>query len=266
MAMVILTEKESVKYSENLYPYASTLNTEPTIVLTSGTDVTLDYFQEIKYNRLNSIRAIFTGTGSNTFNLGNSFTFTAPSDGSYILSFRLFVPTDYDGEIVEGKFAVFVNSANTNFDFATTDEGFEYGKWITYTQVITLEEGDLFEAEIDIESKFVGVRAYLGGFKAELDDRGLGFPSRYTEPYNQLDKIVTLDFPSVGGNDYEDLTTELIGAELGDIVLIGTPILTSHYSFVGFVSDVDEVTIRCINDAGGSVNPASGVFKIKIIK
>ena len=58
----------------------------------------------------------------------------------------------------------------------------------------------------------------------------------------------------------------MIGAEIGDIVTIGTPILADHYSFVPFVSDTDEVTIRCINDSSGSVNPPSGVFKIKITK
>jgi hypothetical protein len=267
MAAVVITPQESPKYTENLFPYASTLNNEPTIVVTGGgSNGNLDYFSTIKYNRLKSIRAIFTGTENVTFNLGDSFTFTAPSDGNYLISMRLFVPTDYEDFTVSGKLATFINSAGTEFDFSTTDDGFIYGQWNTFTQIIPLELGDLFEAEIKIQTNEIGVRAYLGGFKAELDDRGLGLPSRYTEPYNQLDKTVTLDFPSVSGNDFEDLTTELIGAELGDIVLIGTPILSSHYSFVGFVSDADEVTVRCINDSGGSVNPASGDFKVKIIK
>jgi hypothetical protein len=80
--------------------------------------------------------------------------------------------------------ATFVNSAGGDFDFATTDNGFVYGAWNTFTQLVQLEQGDLFETEIKIETDEIGTRAYLGGFKAELDDRGLGLPSRYTEPYN----------------------------------------------------------------------------------
>ncbi len=265
MPVVVITQTESEKYTENLFPYASTLNNRPTIVKTDGGS-NFDYFQGIKYNRLNSIRVSFTDTVTNTFNLGNSLTFTAPSDGVYPISFRLFVPTEYSGNLVFGKMATFINSAGGDFDFATTDTNFVYGAWNTFVQLITLEAGDLFEAQFKIQTDEIGTRAYLGGFKAELDDRGLGFPSRYTEPYNCIDKTVTLDFPSISGNDYADLTTEMIGAELGDIVLIGTPILADHYSFVAFVSDTNKVTVRCINDASGSVNPASGVFKIKITK
>jgi len=266
MPQVIITQQESVKYSENLFPYASTLNNRPTIVVTGGTAANFDYFETIKYNRLRSIRAIFTGTNTNSFNLGNSLNFTAQIDGNYIVSMRLFVPTDYSDNLVAGKLAIFINSASNDFDFATTDDGFIYGQWNTFTQIIPLEAGDLFESQIKILTDTIGTRAYLGGFKAELDDRGLGLPSRYTEPYNCIDKTVTLDFPSVSGNSFSDLTTEMIGAEIGDIVTIGTPILADHYSFVPFVSATNTVTIRCINDTGGSVNPASGVFKIKITK
>jgi hypothetical protein len=183
MPVVVITANESEKYTENLFQYASTLNNEPTIVQTGGSS-NFDYFQEIKYNRLNSIRAIFTDTVTNTFNIGSALSFTAQSDGNYIISFRLFVPTDYSRDLVSGKLATFINSAGSDFDFATTDSGFEYGKWITFTQIIPLESGDEFEAEIKIQTDTLGTRAYLGGFKAELDDRGLGLPSRYTEPYN----------------------------------------------------------------------------------
>jgi hypothetical protein len=265
MPIVVISQQESPKYSENLFPYASTLNNQPTIVQTAGTS-NFDYFKEIKYNRINSIRAIFTDTVTNTFNLGDSFNFTASVDGNYLISFRLFVPTTYEGNVVSGKLAIFINSAGNEFDFSTEDAGFIYGQWNTFTQIIPLESGDTFEVEIKIQTNTLGTRAYLGGFKAELDDRGLGLPSRYTEPYNCIDKTVTLDFPSVSGNSFSDLTTEMIGAEIGDIITIGTPILADHYSFVPFVSDTDEVTIRCINDSGGSVNPPSGVFKIKITK
>ena len=267
MAEILITQQENEKYNENLFSYASTLNNSKTITVTGGgSNATIDYFSAIKYNRLRSIRCIFTGVGTVTFNIGDALNFTAPSDGNYILTVRLFVPLEYSANNVFGKLATFINGGGFDFDYSTSDIRFVFGEWNTFTQTIQLEQGDLFEAQIKIQTDDIGTRAYLGGFKAELDDRGLGLPSRYTEPYNQLDKTVTLDFPSVSGNDFEDLTVELIGAELGDIVLIGTPILSSHYSFVGFVSDADEVTVRCINDSGGSVDPASGVFKVKIIK
>jgi hypothetical protein len=48
MPIVVITPTESEKYSENLFPYASTLNNEPTIVQTAGSS-NFDYFQTIKY-------------------------------------------------------------------------------------------------------------------------------------------------------------------------------------------------------------------------
>lgn len=265
MAQILLTDIESPIYSENLFPYKSTLNNQPPINTISGGAV-VEYTNLLQYNRLNCLRAIFTDTGVTVFDLGDTFNFTAQRDGVYLLAVRLYVPIDYEDAEIIGKVATFVNSANTDLDFDTTVNGFVHGQWNTFYQVVNLTAGDDFEMQFKIQSDTIGSRLFLGGFKIELDDRKLFVPSRYTEPYNQLDKEVTLDFPSVSGNDYEDLTTTVTGAEVGDIVLVGTPILADHYSFVGFVSATDKVTIRCINDSGGSIAPASGTFKIKIFK
>jgi len=267
MANVVIAQQESEKYTENLFPYSSTLNNSPNIIVTNGgANATPEYFTGIKYNRLRSIRVAYTGTGTMTMNLGSALNFVAPQTGTYIVAFRLLVPSLYEGAEVSGKLTTFTNASESDLNFTNDDIFFAYDKWNAFYQVVNLEQGDTFDAFIKTQTDTIGTRAYFGGFKIELDDRGLGVPSRYTEPYNCIDKTVTLDFPSISGNNYADLTTEMIGAELIDIVDLGHPPLTDHYFFRAFVSDTDEVTVRCINNSGGAIDPASGLFKIKITK
>jgi hypothetical protein len=268
MAEVVITEQKKTRYAENLLPYESTLNLPLTVNVSSGgADGTPEIVNNApKFNRLNSIRVIFTGTDVLTFDIGSALTFTAPQTGTYILSCEIYVPTYYDAFTVEGKIATFINSAGTDFNFATSDSGFVFGAWNTFTQTIQLTSGDLFECEIKIASDEIGVRAYLGGFSMVYDDRQMGLPPIYREPYNVISNSATLDFGSISSNDYADLTIALTGAKLGDAVQLGHPPLTNHYFFTAFISADNVVTVRCINSSGGSVDPASGTFNVKIAR
>lgn len=270
MAEVVITQQKKARYAENLFPYESTLNVPVTLTTTgggaNGVAEVVGTLVPI-FNRLNSLRVIFTDTGVLVFNIGDALTFTAPSDGNYIMSCEIYVPSDYDTSIIAGKIATFINSASEDFVFTTVNDSFVFGAWNTFTQIIPLNAGDLFECEFKTESDTVGSRIYFGGLNIVLDDRQLGLPPIYREPYNVISNSATLNFGSIGANDYADLTIALVGAKVGDAVQLGTPALTTDkYFFTSFVSATDVVTVRCINYDGGSVDPASGTFNVKIAR
>ncbi len=75
-----------------------------------------------------------------------------------------------------------------------------------------------------------------------------------------------LDFPSTSSNSTQDLTITVTGAIDGDPVSLGVPAGSATSGvFFAFVSAADTVTVRFYNPSGGSVNPTSGTFKVKVI-
>lgn len=83
-----------------------------------------------------------------------------------------------------------------------------------------------------------------------------------------LSGSATLNFGSIGNHNYEDLTVTVTGASVGDVVSIGAPngSVPANASFFAWVSDTNMVTVRCFNINSGSIDPASGTFKIKVFK
>jgi hypothetical protein len=79
----------------------------------------------------------------------------------------------------------------------------------------------------------------------------------------------TLDFPSTGHGNSADLTFTLTGAAEGDVVALGIPnaSIVANGSFIAWVSATNTITVRFNNYASsGSSDPASGTFKIKVLK
>jgi hypothetical protein len=83
-----------------------------------------------------------------------------------------------------------------------------------------------------------------------------------------LTDTATLNFGSIANNSYEDLTVTVAGATTGDVVSFGTPTAAAvtYATFTAWVSATDTVTIRCVNVHSSSINPASGLFKVKVFK
>lgn len=74
-----------------------------------------------------------------------------------------------------------------------------------------------------------------------------------------------LDFPSTSSNSTQDLTITVTGAADGDPVSLGVPAGSATAGmFFAFVSASNTVTVRFYNPSGGSVNPTSGTFKVKV--
>jgi hypothetical protein len=90
----------------------------------------------------------------------------------------------------------------------------------------------------------------------------------FTPNSSILTDTATLNFGSIANNSYEDLTVTVTGASTGDVVSFGTPTAAAvaYATFTAWVSATDTVTIRCVNVHSSSIDPASGVFKVKVFK
>jgi hypothetical protein len=90
----------------------------------------------------------------------------------------------------------------------------------------------------------------------------------FTANSSILSDTATLDFASIPAQLFEDLTVTVTGASVGDVVSIGIPTAAAVPSsmFTAFVSATDTVTIRAANISLISIDPASGLFKVKVFK
>jgi hypothetical protein len=78
----------------------------------------------------------------------------------------------------------------------------------------------------------------------------------------------TLDFGSTNAQLSTDLTITVTGAADGDVVSLGVPnaAVNSNTSYSVWVSAANTVTVRFNNYSSGTVNPASGTFKVFVTK
>jgi lysophospholipase L1-like esterase len=76
----------------------------------------------------------------------------------------------------------------------------------------------------------------------------------------------TLDFGNTGAQLSADLTITVTGAAVGDAVSVGIPAADANSSYSAFVSATNTVTVRFNNYSSGSIDPASGVFTVKVFK
>ncbi|MEL6968638.1 MAG: sialate O-acetylesterase [Bacteroidota bacterium] len=82
-----------------------------------------------------------------------------------------------------------------------------------------------------------------------------------------IEEDFVIDFPSTAANDSNQSIFAMIGAEVGDAVSVVPPIgAVAQGSYFAYVSAVDTITLRFINDNTGTYDPSSGTFTIKVIK
>ena len=84
-----------------------------------------------------------------------------------------------------------------------------------------------------------------------------------------LSGSASLNFPSIAALSTSDLTITVTGAALSDMVALGIPnaSITADVTYSAWVSATDTVTVRARNhNAVSASDPASGTFKVKILK
>jgi hypothetical protein len=77
-----------------------------------------------------------------------------------------------------------------------------------------------------------------------------------------------LDFPNTDGQAVSDLDVAVVGAQIGDVVQLGTPVPLANTMYTAWVQADDLVRIRLHNYAiaGVFADPAAANFKITVMK
>jgi len=83
-----------------------------------------------------------------------------------------------------------------------------------------------------------------------------------------LAATATIDFASIPANTSADSTgITVTGAAVGDAVFVGVPsAIEAGLVVTGYVSAADTVKVRAANVTALAINPASGAFKVVVIK
>lgn len=77
----------------------------------------------------------------------------------------------------------------------------------------------------------------------------------------------TLDFPSTAAQTSSELTITATGATVGDCVILGVPATANaNTCYTARVSAADTVTVKFNNYSSAAVDPASGTFKVTVLK
>ena len=91
--------------------------------------------------------------------------------------------------------------------------------------------------------------------------------------WNTIPKVLinsaSLNFGSIAHHSEEVLTITVTGAADGDVVSLGVPNASNvtNVIFTSWVSAANTVSVKCSNlDASASVDPASGTFKVSVLK
>lgn len=99
-----------------------------------------------------------------------------------------------------------------------------------------------------------------GGASGQISDNG-NFTSR------TISATVSISFPSVTAGSYNDQTTTVSGAAVGDTVTLGPPAggteLPAGFHAFGFVSATNTVTVRMINN-GGTADPVTATWRVSV--
>jgi hypothetical protein len=75
-----------------------------------------------------------------------------------------------------------------------------------------------------------------------------------------------LDFVSLAAQASQDLTIAVVGAVVGDGVLLGLPAApNAGVVFTAWVSAAGVVTVRATNITGAAIDPASMAFNVMVV-
>ena len=276
MAQVVITQQETPKYSENLFPLFTAFN-EPYTGwnIMSGVGAVANSDVE-KYKGNYSLRVITNEADTVlVFDSANDgFEFIAPKTGTYIFSVKVFIPSDYDTNEVYGVFDTYVNGSGIGdyqFEFSNQSSSFEHAKWNNFFQIIQLTEGDEYNLSFKFYADAIGCRAYLDGFKIELDDRNLVLPSRYTFPLNTIiESLVDVTIPEILTGETAFVSATLTGALVGDYIqmIIPTDLASVELSVsYPMVTATNTIRLAFTNNSGSTISEiADASFKFKIVR
>ena len=267
--------QETARYSDNLLP--SFANFNEVFVwneVSGGTNAVVINSNQKKYAGLYSCTITFQGTGQIKFNTGSTkLQCVAPKTGNYILSSR-FNKNDATADItflIEVVVNGVVVSTNTIEQNLYNTSGYVDGVWNCYFQNLELTQSDVVDFNFYAQSDTIGSVMYFDGFKLELDDRNLQFPSIYTEtPLELISQENTLTIGTIANNTCYTAILTLTGAKPNDqIILKYSAELTNLGLLVGapVVTSTNVVKVLILNNTGASVTPSEDIqFYPRVIR
>jgi hypothetical protein len=198
------------------------------------------------------------------------------NSGYYNLSFYLYNGVFESGDLIQMEiYKGGVLFATWDLEPYDVDVPSTVTLWKRYAQVFNNSGGlNNYTFKIIMKANGSSITSdksiYIDAFKVELNDKGVGFPTVYTEPLDTILTVTeTIDVTSIASGDTEAVTIVLTGAEVGDNVSLIYPAeLITLGLIVGYpiVTDVDEVKFLILNPTGGALDPASGDYTLKIVK
>lgn len=271
--------QESPILSNNILPEFCNFNSAFTWNKPSGgTNATIlnNVSTTKSYYGVGCVQLNFSANGEVQFNAGDSsMQKVINTSGNYILSFAF--KKDDDTADINFRVEVLVNDVPTyeisqNLYFSS---GFTDGQWNCYFQSFPLNYGDVIDFNFYAQCDSVGTNLYFDRMKLELDDRGIGFPTIYTEaPLTIYEEENILTVGEIAGNSSLEVTASLIGASITDsskrYVMMSYP---SELIDLGLVVSVPVVYANNVvkfiihNHSGSPITPTEdGVYNFKLIR
>lgn len=258
----------SNRYSENLLNENTTFNKQFSANIVSGSgvantssDVAFAGDRSLFLNNLSYTTTLVVNAGGDEW-----YTLLTPnrSTNKALIQFSIF---NNSGIPITGRFNVY---NNTVLLYVLEYECPANQGWNTFFQNIVLPINDFdFSIELDANSENY-VECYFDGIKLEQNDKNVSLCTTYSGyVYKTYENQEIIDVPSISSNDTYQVDIELIGASVGDFVdLVYPTSLIADGLVVGeaVVTATDTVSFLIHNHSGASVNPSSGIYKVKIIK
>lgn len=228
------------------------------------------------YYGLGACKINFLANGEVKFNTGDdSLNTVIGKTGNYILSYAFnksdeFSDINFTVEVLVNDVVTHTITQNLYFSSGFTDN-----QWNVYFQSFALEYGDVVTFNFYAQSDTTDCYLLFDRFKLELDDKGIDYPTIYTEaPLTVYEEENTITVGTIGSNSSVSITASLTGArpndasrsyvvmkypsELIDLGLeVGVPLVTAN----------DTVKFIIHNHGGGSHTPEpDATYNFRLIR
>jgi len=125
----------------------------------------------------------------------------------------------------------------------------------------------------DLQNRIYNLEGKVNGINDQFSDvlhnhNGFGSTKIKIEDLDTITQIQTTINPSslVDGAGETHQVTEVIGAVIGDFVVVSAPYDLQGLTVTSYVQSNNTVEIRIQNETGGTIDLASGTWRILLIK
>jgi len=173
---------------------------------------------------------------------------------------------DTTGRILATPSSSAILDANGRFNLAPANSAATYG--VSILSSSTLANNLIFRAAVTGlgNNGFTVTQNASSAMAYTFDGGNVAIGTTGTPIQKVMSTTAVLDFPSTLTLTSSDLNITLTGAADGDVVQLGIPnaAVLANSCWTAWVSAANTITVRFNNYSGGSLNPASGTFRVAI--